>query len=183
VNKWFTLGLRILGVWSLLKAFEYVLTGFDIATGLYRPSFGYTLGGAMVHVFGFFFVGAGLLRCAPKIAEFFDVAIAQQTPESGPASDGRAISTKDLFTTGVRIFGVWLLLRMVDDWLEAFDIATKLYKPAHDTMGNCFTHVVVYGVLGYYFIRGARGIVEFVYPNSGVSQSAEKPVEPKEHEI
>jgi hypothetical protein len=183
MNKWFTLGLRLLGVWQLLKAFEYVLTGFDIATGLYRPNFEYTLGGAMVSMFGCFFVGAWLLRGAPRIAEYFETAVSQQTSESQAAYSGRMVSTKELFTTGVRIFGVWLLLRMVDYWLEAFDIATKLFKPTRDTMGNCFTHILVYGVLGYYFIRGARGIVEFVYPNSGVSQPAEKPDEQKEHGI
>jgi hypothetical protein len=182
MNKWFTLGLRLLGVWQLLKAFEYVLTGFDIATGLYRPSFEYTLGGAMVHMFGCFFVGAWLLRGAPRIAEFFDAAISQHIPQTQSAYDARTTSPKELFMTAMRIFGIWLLLRMVDYWLEAFDIATKLFKSSHDTLGNCFTHIVVYFVLGYYFLRGARGVVEFVYPD-GDSHSAEKSVEQKDHGI
>ncbi|HYR21554.1 MAG TPA: hypothetical protein VEP30_01340 [Chthoniobacterales bacterium] len=174
--KWLTLALRVLGVWALLKAFEYTLTGFDIATGLYRPSYDYTLGGAMVHMFGFFFVGAWLLRGAPKIAGFLDAASSPETPAPNSAHDGRTSSAKEIFTTVLRIFGIWILLRMLDYWLEAFDIATKLYKPAHDTIGNCFTHIVVYFILGCYFLRGAPGIVRLVY-------RAEENAEQKEHEI
>src|SRR6266478_2950535 len=159
MTNWLTLIIRALGIWALIKAFEYALTGFDIVTGMYRPNYEYTLGGAMTHMFGFFFLGVLLLRYAPKIAAFCDTTSQADTPSSTSAHNGRAKSQREIFTTVVRIFGIWLLLRTVDYWIQAFDIATNLYKPIHETIGVCFTHIVVFFALGYYFLRGAPRIV------------------------
>jgi hypothetical protein len=179
IMNWFTVAIRVFGIWALIKAFEYALTGFDIVTGMYRPNYEYTLGGAMTHMFGFFFLGGLLLRFAPKIAAFFNTISHADTPAPNSAHDGRSRSPKEIFTTVVRIFGIWLLLRTVDYWIQAFDMATSMYKPRYETIGVCFTHIVVFFTLGYYFLRGARGIVEFVYPDIGGRQSAEKCVEQK----
>jgi uncharacterized membrane protein (UPF0182 family) len=181
--NWFTLAIRVLGVWALVKAFEYALTGFDIVTGMYRPNFEYTLGGAMTHMFGFFFLGALLVRYAPKIAARFEAISGADKAGSNSADDAPARSPRETFTTAVRIFGIWLLLRTVEYWIEAFDILTKFYKPTHETIGICFTHIVAYFALGYYFVRGAPGIVEFIFPEVVGRHSSEKSVEQKKHEI
>jgi hypothetical protein len=181
--NWLTLTIRAFGVWALIKAFEYTLTGFDIVTGMYRPNYEYTLGGAMTHMFGFFFLGALLLRCAPKIAASFDTIADAGTPGSNSKPDARTRSQKEVFTTVVRIFGIWLLLRTVDYWIQAFDMATNMYKPRYETIGICFTHIVVFFALGYYFLRGAPRIMEFIYPESGAPPSVEKPVQGNEHGI
>ncbi len=174
--KWSTLAIRVLGVWALLRAFEYTLTGFDLAAGLYRPSYDYTLGGAMVHIFGFFLVGASLLRYAPKIAAYFEAASSRAMADASLTPESGARSPKEIFTIVLRIFGIWALLKTVDYWLEAFDIVTKLYRPTHDTMGSCLTHIIVYFILGLYLLRGAPTVVQLLYRN-------EKATEQKEHEI
>ena len=59
-------------MWQLLVAAGYVMTGFDMSSGLFKPPTlaGYTFGGTMVHVFGHFFLAAWLLKMAPSIALF-----------------------------------------------------------------------------------------------------------------
>jgi hypothetical protein len=73
------------------------------------------------------------------------------------------MTSKELFRTLLRGFGVWILLRMLDYWIEAFDISAGLFKPLHDTMGMCFTHTVAYFVIGIYLLRGAPHVVEFAF--------------------
>lgn len=73
------------------------------------------------------------------------------------------MTVKDLFTTVLRGFGIWLLLRMLDYWIEAFDISAGLFKPLRDTVGVCFTHTVVYFTVGIYLLRGAPHIVGFAF--------------------
>ena len=87
LRAWFTLALRILGMWELLYAASYVMTAFDMSAGFYRNTSGYTFGGAMLHVFGHFFLAAWLLKGAPKIAEFFypDPPPSNDTPETTPS--------------------------------------------------------------------------------------------------
>jgi len=70
-KEWFTLACRILGMWCLVGAFGYLLTAFDLSVGLYHPTSGNTLGGAMTHTFGWFLLALWLLKGAPKIADFF----------------------------------------------------------------------------------------------------------------
>ena len=70
-KEWFTLALRILGMWELLYAASYLMTALDVSVGLYRPPAGSTFGGAMLHTFGHFFLAAWLLKGAPKITDFF----------------------------------------------------------------------------------------------------------------
>jgi hypothetical protein len=82
------LACRILGMWELLYAANYVMTAFDMSAGLYRATSGYTFGGAMVHTFGHFFLAAWLLKGAPKIADFFypEPPSGKETSDDKPSS-------------------------------------------------------------------------------------------------
>src|SRR3954470_3067473 len=73
VREWFALACRILGMWQLVVAASYVMTAFDMSSGLFKPPTlaGYTFGGTMVHVFGHFLLAAWLLKMGPSIALFF----------------------------------------------------------------------------------------------------------------
>jgi hypothetical protein len=88
LKDWFTLALRILGMWELLYAARYVMSAFDISTGLSRATPDYTFGAAMTHTFAHFFLAAWLLKGAPKIADFFypeppaDKEISDEKPSS-----------------------------------------------------------------------------------------------------
>jgi hypothetical protein len=89
MKDWFTLACRIFGLWQLLVAVTYVMTAFDIAADFYKPTAGYTFGGAMVHTFGHFFLAAWLLKGAPKIADFFY----PEPPSDKEASDEKPSSS------------------------------------------------------------------------------------------
>ena len=73
---WFILALRILGAWQALLAFESLVTMFNIARGLYRPS--YTEANAFfTHAFAYFVLAGILLKGAPIIAGLFYPVSAQ----------------------------------------------------------------------------------------------------------
>src|SRR5262249_40096361 len=90
IRIWFTLALRIIGVWELIVAAGFLMTAFDISFGFYHPTGNYTFGGMMVHTFGHFFLAAWLLKGAPKIAEFFypDPPPAGNTADEKPGDSG-----------------------------------------------------------------------------------------------
>lgn len=73
------------------------------------------------------------------------------------------MSARDFFTTGLRLFGVWALLHTVDYWLQAFDISAGFFKPTHDSIGICASHIVVYFVIGLYLLMGAPHLVSFAF--------------------
>jgi hypothetical protein len=87
VRSWFTLALRIIGIWELVTAAGFLMTAFDMSVGYYRSSGNCTLGGMMVHTFGHFFLAAWLLKGAPKIAAFFypDLPPIDKTSDDKPS--------------------------------------------------------------------------------------------------
>lgn len=69
-RDYFTLGLRLFGVWQLIDTVEFFFTTFTIVTDLYHPttaSPGYWMLATFVH----FFLAVWLLKFAPATARFF----------------------------------------------------------------------------------------------------------------
>lgn len=88
IRVWFTLALRIIGMWELVVTAGFVLTAFDISAGFYHSRGDYTFGGMMVHTFGHFFLAAWLLKGAPMIAEFFYPDLPSTDKSSDDTSSG-----------------------------------------------------------------------------------------------
>lgn len=88
VRVWFTLALRVIGMWELIVAAGFLMTAFDISFGFYHPRNDYSFGGMMTHTFGHFFLAAWLLKGAPKIAEFFYPDLPPTDKSSDDTSSG-----------------------------------------------------------------------------------------------
>ena len=71
IIDWFAVGCRLFGIWELLRAADWVMSAFDIMTGLYRPTTGIALSGAMVHAVARVFLALWLLASARKLAAFW----------------------------------------------------------------------------------------------------------------
>ena len=81
LRVWFTFGLRLLGMWELLSAAGWFLSGLNISMGLRKPMEGGTsFGSAMTYTFGYLILALWLLKGAPNIARFF-------YPDSPPRDD------------------------------------------------------------------------------------------------
>jgi hypothetical protein len=76
------------------------------------------------------------------------------------------MTSRDLFTTAIRAFGVWQLLRGFDFALQAFDTYAGYFKPMSTSIGSCCTHVVFYTLTGIYLLYGAPHVVAAIYSKS-----------------
>jgi hypothetical protein len=80
IRVWFTLALRIIGMWELVVTAGFILTAFDISAGFYHSRGDYT--------FGHFFLAAWLLKGAPMIEEFFYPDLTSTDKSSDDRSSG-----------------------------------------------------------------------------------------------
>ena len=73
LRAWFAFVLRVLGIWEILSAASWFLTGLNISIGLTKEmSPGSTsFGSVMTHTFGDLILALWLLKGAPSIAKFF----------------------------------------------------------------------------------------------------------------
>jgi hypothetical protein len=69
-RDWFTLGLRLFGIYQLIGTIEYFFTSLSIAAGVYGASHG-SAGWYMVVTFVHFFLAVWLLKFGPHTARFF----------------------------------------------------------------------------------------------------------------
>ena len=69
-KDWFTLGLRLFGVYQLIETIEYLFTSFSISAGLYGTSHG-SASWYMLVTFVHFCLSVWLLKFAPQTARFF----------------------------------------------------------------------------------------------------------------
>jgi hypothetical protein len=92
IRDWFVLGCGLFGIWELLRAADWVISAFDIMTGLYRPTTGTTLPGAMVHALCHAFLALWLLASATKLAAFWY----PDMPPDDKVSDERESDAKNI---------------------------------------------------------------------------------------
>jgi hypothetical protein len=68
----FVVGVRIVGLLQLAKALDYLITGFDLSTGLYK-AYSITMGSTYAHIVVYLIVGFYLLSGAPGLVrKFYD---------------------------------------------------------------------------------------------------------------
>jgi len=69
-HDWFTLFLRLLGVWELIGTVDQAITILNISAGVWRPE-RTTIGTYITHGLAAFLIGIWLLKAAPTIARAF----------------------------------------------------------------------------------------------------------------
>jgi hypothetical protein len=69
-RDWFTLGLRLFGIYQLIDTIEYFFTSLSISAGVYGTSHG-SASWYMLVTFVHFFLSVWLLKFAPQTARFF----------------------------------------------------------------------------------------------------------------
>ena len=69
-RDYFTLGLRLFGIWQLIDAVEFFFTAFSVVTDLYHTTTA-APGYWMLAIFVHFFLAVWLLKFAPATARFF----------------------------------------------------------------------------------------------------------------
>jgi hypothetical protein len=92
IRDWFAFGSGLFGIWELLRAADWVISAVDIMTGLYRPTTGITLSGAMVHAVARVFLALWLLASARKLVTFWY----PDTPPDDKGSSEKESDTKTI---------------------------------------------------------------------------------------
>jgi hypothetical protein len=82
-RSWFTLGLRILGVWAAIEGIEQIVVALNIKAGFFQP--GYTqLSAYALHAAARMLVAFVLLVGAPAISAFFYGGGTEKPPTLDP---------------------------------------------------------------------------------------------------
>jgi hypothetical protein len=63
----FIVGVRVVGLFTLAKALDYLIAGFDISVGIYKPSPAESMGRIYSHILVYLAVGIYLLSGAPHL--------------------------------------------------------------------------------------------------------------------
>ena len=76
------------------------------------------------------------------------------------------MDSRSLFIAGVRLFGVWEMLRCIDYALECFDLKVGFYHSNLTTVGATYTHMLAYFVVSLFLLGEAPRIANFFYPRA-----------------
>jgi len=85
------------------------------------------------------------------------------------------MTAREAFVVGVRIVGLLQLAKALDYFIEAFDIATGLFKPYTTTMSGVYVHILIYLAVGLYLLSGARHIVRLFFDRGPANEAGQLP--------
>lgn len=90
------------------------------------------------------------------------------------------MTSKELFVTGVRLFGVWQLLQVVEYAVGAFNHVVGFYAERNTAVESYYTIGSAHLVVGLYLLAGAPQVVSFFYPPAAdVIKQLESPATPE----
>ena len=88
-RDWFILFLRILGTWKLLSTVDFIVTIFDIRSGIWRSEHT-PVESYVTHALASFVIGLWLLKAAPTIAGIF-----YRSKPGNPVPEAKSLTTAD----------------------------------------------------------------------------------------
>jgi hypothetical protein len=86
-----------------------------------------------------------------------------------------AMTPRDWFLVGVRLFGVWWILNGITELYSFISILAKWFTPATTAPAAYLMHTVIYLVVGWYLLHGAPSLTRPAFPPSDSPQEQEKP--------
>ena len=88
------------------------------------------------------------------------------------------MTSKEYFVVGIRLFGLWELLRAVDYAVECFDRLAGYFEARTTTVGADLTHGLTFLVLGLFLLGNAPQIAGFFQADPRPAGTVPPPISP-----